>query len=517
MIDYFNNLYNFKNPIRHFFNLDNFNYDSAGNGNINDLAWTAPVTFKIFKNEHEERVISFPNILNYYHTLNAFSKEENFYKIQHIGQRKRVCPDIKVGEFSVMSYSKALQRDAFNLTKYDKLLILDIKSFYGRLYTHDLNFNSSNDLERRLTSLNKGRTSGILLGSYLSLFVAEKYLKRIEDDLIQSLKDNDVSCYFEYFSDDFYFFCGKNDLTVIQKVFESVLEKFELQINHEKTKVIDFEEYMSENSLEKIWKKVVKISQEKDKELENRVNKIKPKKIHPAFFTQLVYRLKQIEDIKYKRIFLSNFFKTYYFYSIKSKNYVLSDSDLNYIFYIYKLMPETILYSLYKIKEMNGFNLEKFKDFVISRFRSALANSRNDEQVYLYYAIKVCGFIDVLVDFKELVMKSRNQVLISYFLLDKIILKDDYICNGVENQEDKWLQNYHYLLLYDKDNVDLLLPQKINRESQKESYRLFYKKNLDNGIPILKPIEEVSMAIDEFISNKIDSYRSLSIDDDGEI
>lgn len=180
-------------------------------------------------------------------------------------------------------------------------------------------------------------------------------------------------------------------------------------------------------------------------------------------------------------------------------------------------MPETILYSLYKIKEMNGFNLEKFKDFVISRFRSALANSRNDEQVYLYYAIKVCGFIDVLVDFKELVMKSRNQVLISYFLLDKIILKDDYICNGVENQEDKWLQNYHYLLLYDKDNVDLLLPQKIKRESQKESYRLFYKKNLDNGIPILKPIEEVSMAIDEFISNKIDSYRPLSIDDDGEI
>ena len=122
MIDYFNNLYNFKNPIRHFFNLDNFNYESAGNGNINDLAWTAPVTFKIFKNEHEERVISFPNILNYYHALNAFSNEENFYKIQHIGQRKRVCPDIKVGEFSVMSYSKALQRDAFNLTKYDKLL-----------------------------------------------------------------------------------------------------------------------------------------------------------------------------------------------------------------------------------------------------------------------------------------------------------------------------------------------------------------------------------------------------------
>ena len=37
-------------------------------------------------------------------------------------------------------------------------------------------------------------------------------------------------------------------------------------------------------------------------------------------------------------------------------------------------MPETIIYSLPKIKEINNFNAIKFKDFVNTRFAVSLKN-----------------------------------------------------------------------------------------------------------------------------------------------
>lgn len=147
-MDHLNNIYNFKNPIRHFFNLDNIKFDASESCKFKDLTWTAPVKFKIFKTENSQRVISFPNILNFYHAIKLFQKEDNFWDIKSMSMKKRVSPDLDTGEFSVLSYYNAVQQDAFNLTKFDKLMILDIKSFYGRIYTHDLKFLGDDNLEQ---------------------------------------------------------------------------------------------------------------------------------------------------------------------------------------------------------------------------------------------------------------------------------------------------------------------------------------------------------------------------------
>ena len=40
--------------------------------------------------------------------------------------------------------------------------------------------------------------------------------------------------------------------------------------------------------------------------------------------------------------FLTNFFKTYYFFNLEKENYVLSRADMNNICFIYKTMPEAI-------------------------------------------------------------------------------------------------------------------------------------------------------------------------------
>ncbi len=507
-MDNFNNLYNFKNPIRHFFNMDHIKFDNSENLKFDDLVWTTPVKFKIFKTEDSLRTICFPNILNYYHAIKNFETENNFYHIKGLSNKKRVSPDLKTGEFSVMSYYESVQKDTFNLTKYDKLFIMDIKSFYGRIYTHDLGYAGSDPkkLEQRVGSLNDGRTNGLLLGSYLSLYLAEKFLLNVEKELDKEFAERHIGCHYEYFSDDFYFFCNHADIDKIKETFSKVLDNYELQVNYDKSLTLDFEEYTKDNNLEKLWKKIIKISEEKDKQIEAARRSESGHKDYPVFFTQLVYKLSQIKELKFKRIFLANFFKTYYFHSLKPELYILSASDFNYICYIYKLMPETILYSLDKIKKIENFNLRLFRDFVFSRFKSSLQTEKLEEQVYFYYAIKECGYDDGLASFKEMVLNSKNQILISYFLIDRLLAKSEYQRFISTPNENEWLQNYHYLLIYDKSRIDILAPEKAKGNKKEKSYLDFYKLNLDSDIPFVKPISKIATDIDKFVQKKIDSY-----------
>ena len=49
------------------------------------------------------------------------------------------------------------------------------------------------------------------------------------------------------------------------------------------------------------------------------------------------------------------------------------------------------------------------------RYQESLENTHfHDEQLYFYFAIKRLGFDDILEKFKELVIKTNNQILISY-------------------------------------------------------------------------------------------------------
>ena len=504
-MDNFNNMYMFKNPIRHFLNLDNVSFSDSENISFEELCWTSPIKFKIFKTVDTQRSISLPNILNYYHAIKAFSGERNFFMIKKESSKKRVSPDLQTGDFLAFSYYNAIQNDAFNLTKYDVLMVLDIKSFYGRIYTHDLGYVGS-QLEQRVSSLNAGRTNGLLLGPYLSLYLAEKLLVRIEKELDQELVKKRIKCHYEYFSDDFYVFCNKSDVDIIKGCFSKVFDTFELQINEEKTVFFDYEDYLKNNSLEKHWKKIIQLSKNRDEEIALQKRKNEEYLGHPVFFTQLVYRLSKIKEAKYRRIFLTNFFKTYYFFNLEKENYVLSRADMNNICFIYKTMPEAMLYSLSKVKEMQGFDCAVFREFLESRFSSTLDTDKNEEQVYFYYAIKQCGFISILKGQKNKVIASSNQILIAYYLLDGIISKEDYKVFLDSPKEEEWLQNYHYVLVYDKQNIKLLLPNYAKKQKQIDSYYRFYEENIKKNIPIVKPIEMVPDGIDDYLCKKIGSY-----------
>ena len=204
-----NNLYNFKNPIRHFFNLDNIivpkNIDSV---DLNGISWSTPIKFRIKKDEINYRILKFPNILNFICALREFENEDNFYDIPEIDDKKRVNPNVETGDFKSNNYSEKLEDDFNSLCIFDNLLKLDIKSFYGRLYLHNLDLNN---LERYIGNMNNGNSNEIILGNYISLFIAERFLKKISDDLTNKFIEEEIDCEFSYFSDDFYFFCNKED------------------------------------------------------------------------------------------------------------------------------------------------------------------------------------------------------------------------------------------------------------------------------------------------------------------
>ncbi|MPM77457.1 hypothetical protein SDC9_124460 [bioreactor metagenome] len=83
--------------------------------------------------------------------------------------------------------------------------------------------------------MNLGATNGLIMGNYLSLYFAELNLKNISTDLSKRLTE--IDCEFSYFSDDFYFFCNKNNNDKVVKIFDEVLEKYELERNEDKRKI----------------------------------------------------------------------------------------------------------------------------------------------------------------------------------------------------------------------------------------------------------------------------------------
>lgn len=61
-----NNLYNFKNPIKHFLNIDSITFpEDINNYNIKKLCWTRPIKFRVKKSDDKYRTLKMPNILNF--------------------------------------------------------------------------------------------------------------------------------------------------------------------------------------------------------------------------------------------------------------------------------------------------------------------------------------------------------------------------------------------------------------------------------------------------------------------
>ena len=435
-----NNLYNFKNPIKHFLDIDSLKLpDNISSFDIRDLSWVEPFNFRIRKQDDRYRTLKIPNILNFAAAYEHFKDLPNFDYIQGMDpSHKRLSANIDTGDFASGEYDRQLEEDFEKLCVYDNLLKSDIKEYYGRIYTHKMDFQGHK--ENFLSNMNMGATNGLIMGNYLSLFFAELNLQSISNDIEKQIRDKEIDCEFSYFSDDFYFFCNKSDNEQIIRIFDKILEKYELERNDTKKEIWTYETFNNYNLVARYWKKVIahcnlRFYDDKDD------NKL-------YFINQIVYRLSKLEDDKLKKVFINNFFKTKYFRELNLDKYQVKDYDYHQLCFILKFSPEVMLYAVDKFNAMRCFDKNRLYKFFKVRYREVLQEPFNEEQLYFYYAIKILSFENILAEAKDAVLKSDNQILISYYLKDRIFENEDIDILKLNDDEKHWFQNYHLILYF---------------------------------------------------------------------
>lgn len=444
-----NNFYNFKNTIRHFINIDNLSYPSdVSSFDISDLCWTAPIPYRIKKDGDKYRTIKMPNVLNFVRAYNYYCCLPNFNDINNIDPlHKRLSVNIDTGDFVSGEFNNQLNEDFTKLCTYDNLLKLDISEYYGKIYTHYLDLANHGLKDNVLSSLYNGRTSGVLMGNYLSLYFAEYVLAKISQEIQDYIDGNDINCNFNYFSDDFYFFCNENDIEKIITIFDNALEKYDFNRKETKYTIWNYETYNSYNILTRYWKATIRhwnLEVLKDYENARKHSHLISHKL--VFLNQITYRLSSLTDEKSKRTFITNFFKTKHFQETDFNKYDIRSYDYHQLFFLLKLAPETLLYTSYIFNIMNSFDNNSIKDFLLARYKESLNKPLHDEQLYFYFALRCFGFDSLLANTSDLVLESQNQVLISYYLKDNILTQPQKNTLKILTDERYWFQNYHLIL-----------------------------------------------------------------------
>lgn len=508
------NNYNFRNPVRHFIDIDNLNYpsDIATFNPINELCWTKPVPFRIYKTEDKFRTIKMPNVLNYVRAYHYYKGLPHFNNVMLMDpQHKRLETNLDTGDFVSGNYNLQLNEDFINLCNYDILIKLDISEYYGRIYTHYLGLESNGLKDEPLAWLNNGRTSGLLMGSYLSLYFAESLSSHIAEELQESIDVESVNCIFKYFSDDFYFFCNEDDRDKVLTIFDKILAEYDF-VRKDKKDIWTYETYNQFNLLTRYWKATIRNwNLEILKDYENHKKHPETPVSHKySFLNQLVYRLSGLQDEKSKRSFIVNFFKTKHFQSCDYSKYKVCSYDLHQFFFLIKHAPESLLYVSGVINTIDDIkNNPNTKAFLKARYKESLKQELHDVQLYFYYAIKKMNFNDIIEEMSDLVLKSQNQVLIAYYLKDSVFTDGQvYFLKTLEGEE-YWFQNYHLILYTPSLKSDLshnikkyLIPKRLSvkpNQTRENRYYSFYNENLQNGRSMLREIRDVSDCIEEYL------------------
>ena len=110
----------------------------------------------------------------------------------------------------------------------------------------------------------------------------------------------------------------------------------------------------------------------------------------------------------------------------------------------------------------------------------------------------------------KLVIKSQNQILISYYLRDNYFTQSQVNTLKVIDGEEYWFQNYHLILFTESLYIDLdnsikkyLLPERLTMKSnqvKEAKYINFYKTNLENRNMLINEIVQVSENITNYLT-----------------
>lgn len=523
-----NYYYNFKNTIRFFMNVEDLDYSNI---DTTKCSWSEPFKFRIRKTSDSFRTLKIPNIYNFkvaydYYKSKLSEFGYDFENIEDLDDHKRISISYEFGEFKQKNYDRWQLDDYNKLIKYDTLLRYDIKSFYDNIYTHYIFNEETSDkyIDKPLSHMNNGRTGGIIMGNYISLYMAEFLSKKISKMFQEKINEENLKCEFSYFSDDFYIFTNNDDINKVTNLFDSVLEKFNLNKNEDKQKKYDYLLYNDDDKVEKYWKSVTRKSKSQQYYQSEKIKEGKLVNNNNLFFTnQLIYRLNSLNDYRDKKVFIINFFKSKFFRDIDYSLTYLNDYNYHQILYLIKEYPEILLYIDSILFSFEKFQTEEFKNTIVAFYVNSLDKNFQDEQLYYFYIIKRLSITSKIKnkDINKKVLKSENCILISYYIKYKLFDDEEISIIKGYTEEAYWLIFYYLILNNETLYLDLensidkyLIPKNAISPDIVACYKSFYSKNLENKKEILLDFDTVKNNLDDYFNQKYNE--NIEDDDQGE-
>lgn len=260
------------------------------------LDLSEPISFSMsrFTADDGRRIIQIPELTTYINAIRVMKKHnliedliKNFNSdvsfsrlLQATGELTRHEKDYTktasdmVGEERELFYIPIVLKKLIAAKGAKKILFLDISNFYGSIYTHlipaikygydradeqykayqanaqdtiiDHDYTKYVELDKAVRGMKGGRTNGLMAGPFISQFLAEALLSRIDIEL----KDAEIK-HVRYVDDFEIFIYDESKLDENKGIVERTLNKYFLFLNDQKTKVVDFPYYVVKNLQEK--------------------------------------------------------------------------------------------------------------------------------------------------------------------------------------------------------------------------------------------------------------------------
>lgn len=467
-----NNVYNFQNYVRFFFDIDDF-YKKYRKNFYNQHyelqkvgIWREPLVFNMKKNDDELRKINIPHILSFCQGLciieSQIKKSNELFRDIVKKDYSRMSTNLKLGEFKKRNYSKCIDEDLDLLTKYDVMLKFDISRFYNSIYTHDIEIEElftkkdAKKLDKVLSSFNNGRTNSLIMGNYLSLVVAEEFLTKVSNEIINKIvndlnleySDKEKDFEIRYFSDNIFIFCHNNKKEQIKDLLRNnTFLRFQIRFENG----YNYLEWKCGNKLKfylsKIFGPLVDGHNRNIKDFMKTWNEI-------------IYRMSKLNTLKEQRILLLNFFRNETFLKELGEHldkvYEWIKTDLKYCI---NIATEILLFLTYNdslIVTLSSKNDLEFycKNLLLKNFSSKL----HDNQLYIFYFLYNMNWHkpglrngNQKFSKKNLLneaFKNENYILVAYMI--------EYFDVDIKKVKEKIPISYFYLsdkiVRYFKDN-----------------------------------------------------------------
>ncbi|MCI8273158.1 MAG: RNA-directed DNA polymerase [Clostridia bacterium] len=302
-------------------------------------------------------------------------------------------------------------------------------------------------LDELIRQQNLNQTNGLLVGTQYSKIISEGILTRIDIELkMKNIK-------FSRYVDDYEVYLYEDNEKQVISSFEKVLKKYGFSLNHEKTEIIDFPYYVTEN-LEKIFNDS---SNRKlnDAELMNLFNtflNLEKSGIKGA----IRYLLKNIEN---NPIDVSDYilYKSYLLTIIKNNERSLAKACL-------------LLIENQDTMPLDSTDIELLQNLI----GFYIQNNRELEVIWLTYLLIETNNMKKYTKVIDLIIKSDNE-LAQMLLIRKMILNDSQR-TIVINKCNSWIALYE---LYAMDFIDeTKFVEKLSINKNLNMYNYFKNENL---------------------------------------